>query len=307
MSERICGVIVTLFPDVTHLHSLVKNLQNQVEQVIIVDNSGGGCLAMEFKGLSFVEVLINEENLGVAVAHNQGIQWAGERSFSHVFLLDQDSLTETGMVDTLLSAEKQLLFLGMQVAAVGPVVLDSKSRVAEPLIKVEGLRVKRQQCSQLLVDYCEVAYLISSGCLIRLEILSEIGLMDEGLFIDLVDVEWGLRCRRKGFVQYVCCTVQLSHTIGAKEDIASGYTITKHSPLRLYYQYRNFLLIARRYKCRPFGWFFYQLMRRLLPRIFLFPLLVSPRLQNIVMICRGVRDGFAGVDGKYNTTGKTLR
>ncbi len=301
MSERVCTVIVTYFPDVPHLHALVDNLRSQVDQVLVVDNSGAEHSCPKFQSCACVEVICNSTNRGIATAHNQGIQWAKEHSFTHVLLMDQDSLPEIGMVAGLLSVEKKLLALGKRVAAVGPTVLDAKTRIAEPLLAVKGVRVLPQQCSETR-EYCEVAYLISSGCLIRQQILSEIGLMDEGLFIDLVDVEWGLRCKRKGFVQYVGCTVQLFHSIGEKNDSMSGYMITTHSPLRLYYQYRNFFLIARRYKCRPFGWFFYQLLRRLLPRILLFPLLFSPRLQYIAMICRGVRDGVAGVDGKYNTT-----
>ncbi len=304
MSERICAVIVTYFPDVPQLHALVDNLRSQVNQVLVVDNSGEEHPCPEFQSCVCVEVICNSTNRGVATAHNQGIQWAKERFFTHVLLMDQDSLPETDMVAGLLSVEKKLLALGKRVAAVGPTVLDAKTRIAEPLLAVQGGRVLPQQCSET-TGYCEVAYLISSGCLIRQQILSETGLMDEGLFIDLVDVEWGLRCRKKGFVQYVSCGVQQFHSIGVKKDIAPGYyTITRHSPLRMYYQYRNFLLIARRYRCSPFGWFFYHLLRRLLPRILLFPLLFSPRLQYIIMICRGVRDGIAGVDGKYNRTDK---
>jgi len=298
MSERICAIIVTLSPDIAHLRSLIDNLQNQVEQIVVVDNSAGDVTGSEFHGLPFVEVLLNAENLGVAVAHNQGIRWAEKHFFSHVLLLDQDSMTTSGMVDALLSVEKELCSRGVRVGAVGPVVLDAKSRVAEPLIRVKGLRGMAQSCRQS-ANFCEVAYLISSGCLIRLEHIAQIGPMDGGLFVDLVDVEWGLRSRQKGFALYVACAAQLYHTIGKKKSFVLGYALTGHVPLRLYYQSRNFFLLARRFRCQPPGWFCYHLIRRLLPRVIIFSLLVAPRFENIGMIAKGICDGLSGIDGKY--------
>ena len=136
MSERICAVIVTYFPDSTQLQVLVEHLQGQVDQVLVVDNSDADGAKAALEHCRAVEVVSNRENRGIAVAHNQGIQWAAEHSFTHVLLMDQDSLPEAGMVAELLATEKILLARGKKVAAVGPRILDAKSLSAELLLDV---------------------------------------------------------------------------------------------------------------------------------------------------------------------------
>jgi rhamnosyltransferase len=46
----------------------------------------------------------------------------------------------------------------------------------------------------------EASFLIASGCLISLDVIKNVGYMDEGLFIDYVDVEWSF-----GLNQWLFC------------------------------------------------------------------------------------------------------
>lgn len=301
MSEKICAVIIAYFPELYSLRKLLQRLRGQVSQVVIVDNSersfSQGAL---FDFETFVVVLRNQKNEGIATAQNQGIRWAKKNFFTHVLLLDQDSLPAMHMVRELLRVEKSNLAQGIPVAAVGPNVVDRLTRISEPLVQIEKLWVTKKYCNQLTTCR-KVDCLISSGCLIRLEALSIVGLMDERFFIDLVDVEWSLRSRQKGFHLYVACLAKLHHTIGIKQKMFSRQRITRHQPVRLYYQYRNFLLLACRTKVSPFGWFSYHFLRHLVPRLFLFCLFVRPRIKNAKMIARGVHDGIMGIDGEYNS------
>lgn len=304
MSEKICAVIITYFPELNSLRKLLQRLRGQVSQVVIVDNSNQGYSEDAFVDFeAFVIVIHNHGNDGIATAQNQGIIWAKKHFFTHVLLLDQDSLPETHMVRELLRLEKRKLAQGIPVAAVGPNVLDRLTHIAEPLVQIKKLWVEKKYCDK--VATCrKVDYLISSGCLIRFEALAAIGLMDERFFIDLVDVEWSLRSRKEGFHLYVACLAELYHTIGIKKKVFRRQKITSHQPERLYYQYRNFLILARRTKVSPFGWFSYHFFRYLLPRLLVFCLFVGPRLKNTNMIARGLYDGIMGVNGKYKKTRK---
>ena len=301
MSEKICAVIITYFPELHLIRKLLQRLRGQVSQVVIVDNSEQNYsqdFLCDFE--TFVVVLHNQENDGIATAQNQGIIWAKKHLFTHVLLLDQDSLPGTHMVQELVRVEKSKLSEGIPVAAVGPNVLDRLTHTPEPLVQIEKLWVTKKYCNQLTICR-KVDCLISSGCLIRLEALSTIGLMDDRFFIDLVDVEWSLRSRKEGFHLYVACLAKLHHTIGIKQKIYRRQKITKHQPERLYYQYRNFILLARRTKISPLGWFSYHFLRHLLPRLLLFCLFVEPRMKNTKMIVTGLYDGIMGINGKYKS------
>jgi len=298
MAEKICAVIITYFPELYFLQKLLQRLKEQVNQVVIIDNSELSYAKDLFSDFeTFVFVVHNHKNDGVAAAQNQGIIWAKDHFFTHVLLLDQDSLPGSHMVQELLQVEKNRLSQGAPVAAVGPNILDRLTNTSEPLVKIKKIWIKKKYCAQQ-TTWRKVDYLISSGCLIRLSALSSIGLMDEAFFIDLVDVEWSLRSREKGFQLYVACSAKLHHAIGTKQKIFCRKNITKHQPERLYYQYRNYILLARRTKVSPLGWFNYHLFRYLGPRLLLFCLFVEPRMENTKMIAKGLYDGIMGINGK---------
>ena len=98
-----CALIVTYNPDGKLLSRMLQGIVSQVDQVLIVDNGSEGpppSMCRDGPELSF-EVLPLGRNLGLATAQNLGARWARERGFSHVLLLDQDSLVESGMVAAL--------------------------------------------------------------------------------------------------------------------------------------------------------------------------------------------------------------
>ena len=62
----------------------------------------------------------------------------------------------------------------------------------------------------------ESDHLISSGSLIRLDVFDKVGLMLEELFIDFVDIEWGMRAKKNGYICYIANNVLMKHSIGDK-------------------------------------------------------------------------------------------
>jgi len=292
MPQRVCAVIVTYYPDGSRLHNLLVALEEQVDQICIVNNSKKSLPLDQAKQIAIpITVLDNVDNVGIGRAHNQGIDVAVAQGCSHVLLLDQDSLPGSDMVSCLIQCECKALSQGRRVGAVGPQVVDAESGSPEPLFRARRWWVSRLGCGEKRC--CEVAYLIASGTLLRTEIFPLVGHFAEELFIDLVDVEWGFRAHQKGFSLLVCCNAQLQHTIGVKESFLAGTAVTRHAPVRLYYQFRNYFFLLRKYFSSFSGWFIYHAIRRLLPRFFLF-LLIPPRRQHAAMMLRGVWDGLSG-------------
>ena len=56
-------------------------------------------------------------------------------------------------------------------------------------------------------------YLIPSGCLIPMSVLDKMGGMRDDLFIDYVDIEWGLLASHHGFQSYGVCTTHKHHPL----------------------------------------------------------------------------------------------
>ncbi len=294
------AIVVTYHPDLIALERLLVALQAQVEKILIVDNgSPPEPLDWLRKQAGKEKVLLPlEQNLGVATALNLAVRWAQRNGFTHVILFDQDSLPETGMVTTLLSWEETAASSGARIAAVGPRYYDPRHSCPAPFIRFDGWKIHKIGCTAKPEEH-EVSYLITSGSLIRLSVLAEVGLMDETLFIDYIDVEWGLRARSKGYRCVGLDSARMRHSLG-DEVITWGrgrQSVSVRSPLRNYYLCRNALLIYRRGHV-PLNWVLNDAWRLLLKFAF-FTLITPPRLQNLKMMTLGLWHGLRGVGGKY--------
>jgi rhamnosyltransferase len=244
---QVLAVIVCHEPDVGSLGELVRQLRGSDKLgVLLVDNS-----ETEF-GMSVVEAIASEsnvglkqnrKNLGVAEAQNIGIAYATELGCTHVLLLDQDSLLDSISVDRMLSAFWLLRLSGRRLAALGPSVVDPETRLPMDFVKLGTLRMKRLARS---TDPVSCDMLISSGCLISLDAIAEVGQMDGDLFIDYVDMEWCTRARRAGYEVMGLPDITMTHRLGEGCVRVAGRQISVHTPTRSYYLVRNALLFARK-------------------------------------------------------------
>jgi rhamnosyltransferase len=73
-----------------------------------------------------------------------------------------------------------------------------------------------------------------------------------------------------------------------------------HSPIRLYYIVRNGILLSRMPHV-PSTWWMPN-FKRLAAQLVLFSTVVSPRLRNLAMMLRGLRDGVFNRSGPYGAT-----
>jgi rhamnosyltransferase len=129
------------------------------------------------------------------------LQDAVERQSDYVILFDHDSLPAPDMVPRLVKAAEAKVAEGYKVGSLGPRYVDPRQSNPPPFILIRGLRLERRTCGSS-DDIVEVDYLISSGCLIPMSTLREVGPMREDLFIDYIDIEWGLRAKAKGFQSF---------------------------------------------------------------------------------------------------------
>jgi rhamnosyltransferase len=293
-----CGsvitVVVTYNPALEVLEKLLDALVPQVAFVVLVDNGSHSDLAVWNQGRYSVpvEVLLQGENKGIAAAQNIGIQWARNRGAGFVLLMDQDSIPAPDMVDKLMaSIAKQTL-----PAAAGPRYLDERQNNPPPFLRVQGLRLERCACSSE-TSVVPVDYLIASGCLIPMSVLDKVGGMRDDLFIDYVDIEWGLRASHQGFQSYGVCSAHMQHSLGDHPTKFFGKNIPLHNPLRHYYHFRNAVIL---YKTPwvPLNWKVVDGWRLCLKYVF-YSLFTKPRRAHWRMMTLGVWHGLVGRAGKH--------
>ena len=294
---RVLAVIVTHEPDREALRGLVESLVEVTASVLVVDNSESqaGCVSAQAVAAACgAEAICNPRNLGVAEAQNIGLRAARERGFTHVLLLDQDSVLEADAVPQLLAAFRALRDAGEPVAAVGAAFVDPRTGRAYPFVRLGRLRMRKSRPQPGAVTECDL--LISSGCLIALDALAVVGEMDSGLFIDYVDVEWCVRARAAGFKVFGVADARMHHTIGDNSVRVLGRQFDLHRPVRYYYFARNALLFAR----KPYldaRWRLH-LAYRTFGQLALFGLLAKGRRERLPWLLLGLWHGLLGRSGR---------
>ena len=296
--EDVYAVIVTYRPELPLLEEAIAAVLPQVGRLLLFDNASGDDAVsrwLEQAGLDpRIEVLRSPANVGLGEAINRAWQQAREAGFGHLLLLDQDSVASPTMVATLHTALWELR-TAHPVAAVGPAFHDARDGSAAPFVRI-GFPLNRKLHGGP-GQRVECDFLITSGSLLPLDVLDQVGGMDAGLFIDNVDLEWSFRARSRGLRLYGICDAGMRHRIGDRLRRVPGlrHAVQIHSPVRLYYMTRNRVLLYRRAHV-PRTW-----VAQDLPRLVLkfagMSLFVHPRLANLRAMVRGLAHALAGRDG----------
>ena len=295
--------MVTYEPDLASLGALLRALRPQLTKVIVVDNGSNldveKSINPELLSDLWCQVLQLHSNLGIAAAQNVGIELARNAGADFVCLFDQDSEPAPDMISKLLDVATSKLSVGVAVAAVGPRYTDKRQDNPPPFIRIQGVSVARQSCCSK-DSVVEVDYLIASGSLIPMTTLDVVGPMREDLFIDYVDIEWGLRAKGAGFQSFGVCGATMRHDLGDEPINLLGRKIPNHSPLRHYYHFRN----AVRLYCEtglPWNWKVADGWRLLL-KYGAYTLLAKPRHQHWWMMSLGIIHGIKGRMGKFSNS-----
>ncbi|OAJ51519.1 hypothetical protein A6V36_15960 [Paraburkholderia ginsengiterrae] len=305
----VSAIVVTFNPDLATFETILAAICPQVDRVVIVDNGSKPAVMDRLEQLSARHDCILKalgENLGIATAQNRGIEAVkdyvrGEALDSHFALfLDHDSIPAGNMVQCLLEADSRIRERGERVGGVGPVTLDKRTGTAARFMRERRFWLNREKCPSDVPEL-PVDFLISSGTLTRLDVLDDVGGMNDGLFIDHVDTEWCLRALARGYRLYAARDALLTHSLGDEVvEVWSGRwrEVFVHSPIRDYYASRNALLLLRHVPM-SFAWRAF-LSVRLVAQIMFFGFFVAPRRQRLKLMGKGLLDGMSGRSGKVN-------
>lgn len=236
---KVCAIIVCFHPDERRLEALTSALFAHGINVILVDNSVPPAVERNIP-LGHGRLVTLGYNAGIAAAQNAGLNAAKEYGSDIIVFFDQDSQIANDFLPKLLAPMRR-----GDAAIFAPRCVDDISSKELPATRLGPLGYPRAQIADLSSDLTPVDVVISSGTAATKEVFEIAGGMNDGLFIDLVDTEWCLRCRSKGIPIWIVKSAQMQHRIGERNSDFIGLSVQVHNPVRCYYQIRNSFLLLR--------------------------------------------------------------
>jgi GT2 family glycosyltransferase len=212
------------------------------EHVILVDNGGpddggsGAGTSSVFEAAT--ETIRPGSNVGFAAGANLGARAAIARGAEWVWFLNNDARPAHDCLENLLAAGLQYPDAGL----LSPVILraeDGAVWYAGGEVEIPSYRVRHVIASADDSRPYSTGYVTGCAALARTKALRVVGLFDERLFMYAEDVDLSLRMRERHWRSLVVPSAKVSHSVAMR----GGRRV--FSPLSVYYQARNRVLLAK--------------------------------------------------------------
>lgn len=288
---KVAAIIISYNPDNNLLDS-INLLINQVEKIIIVDN---GSESQKKKNINLIkdidnkkiEVIFNEENLGIATALNIGVKEALNQGYNWILTMDQDSKASSNMVEKMFEVYSTIDESERKdILSIFPNFVDER---------IQSIEENSNMNSYEYVDAD-----ITSGNLLRAEVFDKVGFFDDSLFIDLVDTDFCMRLNEKNIKMIKVRDAILYHSLGESQSVKSifgKFNTSNHSALRRYYMTRNRFYTWEKYK--DLNSFTLNRDKKLFKKEFIKIILgEKDKINKIKMVFKGYKDYKKGIRGK---------
>ena len=228
---KVAGIVV-LYNFNKKVVENIRTYTKYCEIVYAIDNSDKkNNLLEELNKIENLEYISLGENKGIAKALNVGIEKAKENGYKWALTMDQDSYFTENLLDKY---EKIIKIKNTD-----------KIAIISPTYKYDKKKL------ETFSGYKQVEYIMQSANLINIKIWEEIGKFKEEFFIDVVDYEYCLRCNKKEYKIIQSGEAVLEHSPAitkSKKILGKELKYGYCSKTRIYYQARNLLWTAKKYK-----------------------------------------------------------
>ena len=292
--KKIDMLIVTYIPDMQLLTKAIASMVEQVRKIYIIDNTPMRVEALQKFKNEKIEIIYLDDNKGIAYAQNIGIKKSLENKSDFIVLSDQDTIYPENYVTNMLKIENTNF---NKVIAFTPLFRDTVgNNENEGFITKSLFGFKK---INPINSFHEVFQTIASGKILNTRYLDDIGLMDEDLFIDWVDLEWCWRADKKGYKIIGNADVVITHQLGDEATNLGFREVNLRSPIRHYYITRNAFYLALNDKSLDKLHkitLFFKAFRYIIG----FPLLSKPHLKHLKYVLLGFWHGITKQLGKLD-------
>lgn len=235
MDTIIYAGIVTYNPNIDRLRLNIESIKPQVHGVIVVDNNSANKEdIISLCNAETVQLVLNDENKGIAFALNTLMQIAMEKGAAWCVTLDQDSQCPSNLISTACEI--------IDCDNIGQIV---------PCIREHNTKEVPALDTEFNGEaFQEVKKSITSAAITNVDAWSRLGGFDNELFIDYVDYDYALRLRLAGYRIIRMNEVYLDHELGDSEYrhfLFLKVRVANHSAFRRFYICRNIVIYIRRY------------------------------------------------------------
>lgn len=226
--KKILGVTVIYYPNI-ELTDNIKSYLDELDCLIIWDNTPDKDNLSLIPRSDKIIRLGENKNVGIGRALNVASDYGITNGFTHLLTMDQDSFFQgnscRNYIESIVNYDSKAIFSTNYI-------MNGKKKYDEE----SGLKK---------VDLC-----MTSGSVYPIAILQEIGLFREDFFIDGIDTEICLRAILHNIPTLADTKVKLIHNLGdgvQKSLLGRPYITRNYSKTRLYYIYRNSVVLKRLY------------------------------------------------------------
>lgn len=220
---KLSGVVVWYNPTKEDIENIYSYLDN-IDKLYIIDNSKTEH-TIEFNNPK-IEYIFNGENKGIAEALNIAAKKSILSGYKWLLTMDQDSKMNNDIFKAFNETAQQF-----DVKTIGIISPWHNTKI------IEEKPAKR---------YSKPLEVMTSGNFVNLDILQKTGYFDEKLFIDGVDIEYGLRLNSLGYSIIQMNNVAMEHNLGNIQYhtfLGKKFMCTNHNYIRQYYMARNYRYI----------------------------------------------------------------
>lgn len=272
--KKIYGVVVLYNPNIQEVVSNINSYIKILEKLYIIDNSKKENymkLKKYMQDKTKIKYIWLRENKGIAKALNIGKKLAVNEEADYLLTMDQDSSFEDNLKEMI------------------EWILENEASMKEVAIVSPFHNIRQGKSKQ---DIEEKRNVMTSGNLLNLKLIRNIGEFNEDFFIDEVDNEFCYRIREKGYKIMCFNKVVLKHKLGELKDYRYFF-VTNHNYIRRYYITRN-----KCYIIKLFPYLKNEYVKSLFADFFKIIFFEKDKLKKIKYFFKGIQDFYNNKIGK---------
>jgi len=243
---------------------------------------------LDYKNFEIKVVDNDKNNRGFAGGNNVGIKEGLKKKADYILLLNNDTVVHPDFLKKVITVGEKNKEFGI----LGPVIYKHNSdQIHFAGGKLNWLYTKGIHNQKIINQQpYEIDYITGACLLIKREVVEKVGLMPEGYFLYLEDVDWCLQAQKVGYKCVLVPNSKIWHKVSS--------TTNPESFSYIYYHFRNGLLLAKRHapyftKILAYLWSWGMILKQL-PKLF-----IPSKRKWARAILAGINDFYKQKFGKY--------
>lgn len=229
--NRILAVLIAYYPDMDLLEENMKCFVDHVDKILVWDNTPDGdpdLVRQTLLGEEKMERMGDGENHGISFVLNMAWHYAANQGYDYLLTMDQDSL----FTDFPLFIEQTV-----------------QAEQAPKGIYCPWVKQREPKSDEV---YQKTDYGITSGMLVSIDILNQLGGYRQDFFVDGIDIELCLHAKLLGIPTYIIANCRLHQRFGNPKTtriLGKDHHSSNYSPRRLEEIIKTHVILLRHYPC----------------------------------------------------------